>query len=85
MRGHTAAPLSTELRHAIRTRTKYRGGQLHGSGSGGGTYILSATGLTTDNGKMRDLAAITIDGRVVALSPTTNPDWLDLIREAIEP
>ena len=57
---------------AIRQRQPYTTGQSIGRMTKGGTYIITSTALVNDDGKPRDLIAITRLGDVLALWPLAN-------------
>lgn len=42
----------------------------------GDTYIIASNGKQTDSQEPNDLAAITYNGSVIQLRPTTNPELL---------
>jgi hypothetical protein len=50
----------------------------------GGTYMIANNGKQNDDLLPHDLIAVTRDGQVVAVRPTTNPDLVEEVREALE-
>lgn len=57
---------------AIRARKPFKTGQLVGSKTPGGSYILTSPALCNDDDRPRDLVLITRLDEVVSLWPTAN-------------
>jgi hypothetical protein len=49
----------------------------------GRTYIIASQGFKFDDDKDRDKVAITMWGQVVPLDIAVDPEWVELLREAI--
>lgn len=51
--------------------------------SRGETYIIASNGKQTDSMTPNDLVAITFNGTVVQLRPTTNPELIELVTKIV--
>ena len=76
------------------TETQLARAIVENDSKGAGPYILTTTpgdstiitlpGYWHDDDRPRDIAAVNAWGTIVALAPTTNPEWIDRMQDALD-
>lgn len=69
---------------AIKDRVSFRHADLISYHTRGGTYMLATPALYNDDDQTHDLIAIDSWGGVHAVRPTTNPDLVKAVEEALQ-
>lgn len=50
----------------------------------GGTYMIASAAAGNDDDRPHDLIAVLLDGTVLVLRPTVNPDLFEAVAEAVQ-